>query len=263
MRFILTALLLLLTFGTGGIASAETLTQEPDAAVPLNDDPNKLAETKEVQAQESTPLQELKQTNITEPTQQPEPVVQPKNIPSYQQTRAESAIGWVVGVLLYGVSFFIYVTAPPLRRFTISTPFDIGCENGLSESEQAVKWKKQWSEFGLLLVSVSWYYCCHDQDSAGILNAFIAAFLTFFWAWLIVVVGRLLAGWRTKCPKCNNVFARKCVSKHKEPTGTRHVSSQAYNNPGYTVEYGVKHFDYLCAVCSHEWRVTKRYENNK
>ena len=122
MRFIFTALLLLITFGTGDIASAETLAQELDAAVPLTDDPNKLAETKEVQAQESTPLQVLKQTNITEPTQQPEPVVESKNIPGYQQTRTESAIGWVVGVLLFGASFFMYVTAPPLRRFAISTP---------------------------------------------------------------------------------------------------------------------------------------------
>ena len=223
---------------------------------------------KEVQSPELPASQEIVQ-KIELPAEQvvKSDINSNENKPTYVPTGTESAIGYGVGILLYILSFLLYVKKPKLRKISISTPFDIGCKNELSEAEQAVKGKKQWIEFGLLLLSIIIFlYTLGSglESDTGILNALSSSLLAFLASISIVVVGRFLAGWATSCPKCKSTFARKCTNSYSEPKGTYEKVSNGTSGSRNVhfvkvMETGVNHADYLCTVCSHEWHTATQY----
>ena len=224
--------------------------------------------TKEVQSPELPASQETVQ-KIEPPAEQvvKSDINSNENKPTYVSTGTKSAIGYGVGILLYILSFLLYVKKPKLRKFSISTPFDIGCKNELTEAEQSVKWKKQWIEFGLLLLSIIiflFFTLDSGQFSTGILNSLSSSLLAFLASLSVVVIGRFLAGWATSCSKCESTFARKCTNSYKEPKGTYEkvtngVSGSRNVEFVQVMETGVKHADYLCTVCSHEWHEATQY----
>ena len=186
---------------------------------------------------------------------------------TYVPTGNETAVGYSVGILLYLLSFLLYVKKPKLRKLSISTPFDLGCKNELSEAEQAVKGKKQWIEFGLLLLSIIIFLFILSsglESETGILNAVSSSLLAFLASLSLVVVGRFIAGWATSCPKCKSTFASKCTNSYTEPKGTFEKVSNGVSGSKNVqfvkvMETGVKHADYLCTVCSHEWHEATQY----
>jgi len=215
-----------------------------------------------------TAPQEVEQKN-----EQPQKEIAKSDIKSdvtkqaYVPTRTETAVGYSVGILLYILSFLLYVKKPKFRKLSISTPFDLGCKNELSEAEQAVKGKKQWIEFGLLLLSIIVFLFILSsglESKTGILNAISSSLLAFLASLSLVVVGRLIAGWATSCPKCKSAFARKCINSYTEPKGTFEKVSNGVSGSRNVqfvkvMETGVRHADYLCTVCSHEWHEATQY----
>jgi len=221
--------------------------------------------TKEAPITESIAPKNSEQKNDTPPFKD-EKKIEANSVESNQSSifkNIPTLIGYGVGSFLYILSFLIYVQVPRLRKFSISTPFDLGCKNELSESEQSVKTKKVWIEFGLLLLSIIIYSMIFDSSLTA-LHAFITSLQAFLVSFLIVIVGRFLAGWATKCPKCKSTFASKCTNSHREPKGSYEKVNNG-SSGGRPVEFvkvmetGVDHADYLCTVCGHVWHKASQY----
>jgi uncharacterized protein len=250
--------------------------EEPPKVAPISEDRNVEATT----FSEPNELAPVSPTTVAPPEHQAEQHTESttrdaplpiensnENNETFSYNSTEGNIGLAVGMLLYILSFAVYISQPKLRKFSISTPFDVGCKSELSEADQAVKGKKRWIEFELLLLSVVVYFYLLTnglESETGILNAFASSFVAFLAALASVVVGRFLAGQATSCPKCKSAFSRKCINSYEEPRSTYEKVSNGTRGSREcqfvrVIEAGVKHEDYLCTVCSHEWHVANQY----
>ena len=165
------------------------------------------------------------------------------------------------------LNFFLYRTKPKLRSFLIAPPFGLG-ENrneDISESELSTRSKRLLIEFSLFAITFIVYFSpfifndiIADPEQFELISTCTVLYLS---GYLIFVIGKLYAGYATKCPKCNTTFARRLLSQHFEPKSTYRKNVGTPTNPRYeSREVGLSHFDWSCTVCSHQWHIAEKYD---
>jgi uncharacterized protein len=169
-----------------------------------------------------------------------------------------------LGLILFALSFALYVKNPKNRTFTFAPPFDVGV---ISDGEDLTKNKRRWIEFGLLLLSLLIYVVCAailSSDTRGgaiFLYATLIAYclLSFGITTGLYIIFRKIAGFATRCPECKNPFAKKRISFHRDPRSTFEKPQTGNADYILLMETGVEHSDYTCVVCSHSWHEANQY----
>lgn len=192
-----------------------------------------------------------------------------------EQKAKESSLPFIIsnliGLIFLFFGFYLYCNFPKANKYAIPTPFDLGRKIELSEVEKLVKRKRVGIEFLLLFFSVLTFIFIVATElilrGGGIkyaLNVLVALLIS----WLIIFIGRIVAGAATQCPSCHTPFARHCINSYHEPRSTyiaTRISSLMRNNVTrdvhfyQTMETGIEHSDCQCVVCHHEWHETAEY----
>ena len=241
-------------------ANAET---KPTEATPVHGnpkDPNSIADQQGAAAtQLNTPS-----TNEIKSPQDPDKLASEAKRAMDQK---EVIIFYALGALFWLASFFAYIKFPKYRFASISTPFDLGAAFDSTEAGDAVKSKRRWIEFGLLSLSLIVYFwtaSLKTAEGSGIVNTVLDSAVAFLYAYLIFVLGRFTAGFMTRCPSCKNTFASKCTNSYTEPKSTFEKVSNGVSGSRNVqfvkvMETGIKHADYVCTVCAHQWHEATQY----
>jgi hypothetical protein len=189
---------------------------------------------------------------------------QNSELSKYPKTNIEKYISLAIYSLLVLLNFAIYLWKPALRKFMFATPFDIGVKKDPSDTTQ--KWKRYMLEL-TLLIGVSFFLLSQAvgelkiTENVDYTNDILINLKTFFSAYIFYLLVRFIIGYRSKCPKCKTPFAAKTVNSYEEPKST-YVGRGGGGVARYNWENGLKHQEYLCTCCGHEWKKVKSYKKN-
>jgi hypothetical protein len=170
-------------------------------------------------------------------------------------------------ILYLILNFIFYNKNNTTKKILIRPPFGIG--NKIAEDDvsgAATKNTRLFVEFGALC---AWGFIGFLPIFAGVKTnetiletVLISGFLAIL-GHLIYLPLLMVFAYATRCPKCKVSYARKVVNTFKEPSQNYRTSKT--NPAGQTFftdhETGVNHTDYICQVCSHEWRISKSYHS--
>jgi hypothetical protein len=174
---------------------------------------------------------------------------------------------FIIPVLYLVLNFIFYNKNNTTKKLLIRPPFGIG--NKIADDDisgAATKNTRMLVEFAALCV---WGFIAflplfagvRTQDS--ILETILGSGLLTLCGHLVYLPALMGMAYATRCPKCKVSYARKTVNTFKEPSQNYRTSKT--NSAGQTFftdhETGVNHTDYICQVCSHEWRISKSYHS--
>jgi hypothetical protein len=212
-----------------------------------------------------------KETEVsTSPPQSITPTITVQEVPATAvsiQYNFRYVIFGALPTILLILNFILYRFKPKFRSFLIAPPFGLGegKNEEKSESELSTRSKRLLIEFGLLFVTIIIYFSpfiltdiITKPDQFDLFTTCSFLYLT---GYLFFVIGKLFAGYTTKCPKCSSTFARSLLSKYDEPKSTyrKKINSTNANRYEYR-EVGLTHFEWSCTVCSHQWHTAKKYD---
>jgi hypothetical protein len=171
----------------------------------------------------------------------------------------------IIPVLYLILNFIFYSKNKITKKLLLRPPFSIGNKTDVDDvAGAATKNNRMMYEFGALC---AWGFVAFLPFFAGGMqtNSTIEIVLE---SGLLTVGGHLLyipalmgLAYMSKCPKCNEYYAKKVVNTFDE--AKQNYRTSRTNNGGQTFytdhEVGVHHTDNICLVCSHQWRISKSY----
>jgi hypothetical protein len=235
-----------------------------------------LEESKNTSPNQNSSLSDDVKVEIINPNNEKKGVEE-KKIPEFPKTMSEIIFASSVGGVFLLLNFLASIFLPRYRYLFIGVPFDIGVKESKTESQMAVKSKRNWIEITLLTVVIGIFYFFTVSEKSypeeNIIQSIISGCFTTVIAYFIYIVARLIWGLKSKCPSCKNMFAVKCTNSYNEPRNSYEEkgSPSSYFGPNgerghrrtvKVMESGVSHSDYLCSVCNHTWHNAKNYTRN-
>ena len=201
------------------------------------------------------------QEQISKPQEQMQLVIGNEVEIQYPLTKNETYAAGAVFLSLLLMNFLLYATTPSIRKLTIAPPFDLGVRGSKSDAENIVKVKRYLIEILLLSIGIFIYVSVISRKnfkSENIIQVLQDSALLFFIIYILYLSARFAFGFSTKCPKCKTPFASSKLNEYNEPKAT--YQKHYGNGKSCTFETGVTHRDYICKVCSHEWKKNQQYQ---
>ena len=226
----------------------------------VQSEPPKVDIPKEVET--NAQQQEVQKIIVEEDTKSNANDDKTSKLPSTPFTPFSYFVYSIIPVLYLILNFIFYSKNKITKKILLRPPFSIGNKTAVDDvAGTATKNNRMMYEFGALC---AWGFVAFLPFFAGGMqtNSTIEIVLE---SGLLTVGGHLLyipalmgLAYMSKCPKCNEYYARKVVNSFEE---VDQVYRTGTGNSIWQHKVGNNHSDCICLVCSHQWRESKSFHS--